>query len=141
MPLQFDRWLVMRSLPTLPYRMQAHCANAQKGAEFLQPHAKVSVVRYPGLPDNPFHAVASKQVSGFGGMLSFEVKGGKDSAMALAANVEIFTRATSLGGVESLIEHRASTEGPDKKTPQSLLRVSVGLENADDVSSALTYCS
>ena len=144
-PSPFDCWLVMRSLPTLPYRMQAHCANAQKVAEFLQQHAKVSVVHYPGLPDNPFHAVASKQMSGFGGMLSFEVKGGKESAMALAANVEIFTRATSLGGVESLIEHRASIEGPESKTPQGLLRVSVGLENADDLiddlSEALTHCS
>jgi len=144
-PSPFDCWLVMRSLPTLPYRMQAHCANAQKVAEFLQQHAKVSVVHYPGLPGNSFHAVASKQMSGFGGMLSFEVKGGKESAMALAANVEIFTRATSLGGVESLIEHRASIEGPESKTPQGLLRVSVGLENADDLvddlNSALTHCS
>ena len=144
-PSPFDCWLVMRSLPTLPYRMQAHCANAQKVAEFLQQHDQVSVVHYPGLPGNPFHAVASKQMSGFGGMLSFEVKGGKTSAMALAAHVEIFTRATSLGGVESLIEHRASIEGPDSKTPQGLLRVSVGLENAgdliDDLASALTHCS
>ena len=144
-PSPFDCWLVMRSLPTLPYRMQAHCANAHKVAEFLQQHAKVAVVHYPGLPDNPFHAVASKQMSGFGGMLSFEVKGGKEQAMALAANVEIFTRATSLGGVESLIEHRASIEGPESKTPQGLLRVSVGLEHADDLiddlSSALMHCS
>ena len=144
-PSPFDCWLVMRSLPTLPYRMQAHCANAQKVAEFLQQHGKVSVVHYPGLSGNAFHAVASKQMSGFGGMLSFEVKGGKDAAMALAANVEIFTRATSLGGVESLIEHRASIEGPESKTPQGLLRVSVGLENAgdliDDLSSALAHCS
>ena len=144
-PSPFDCWLVMRSLPTLPYRMQAHCANAQKVAEFLQQHAKVSVVHYPGLADNAFHAVASKQMSGFGGMLSFEVKGGKESAMALAANVEIFTRATSLGGVESLIEHRASIEGPESKTPQGLLRTSVGLENADDLiddlTSALKHCA
>ncbi len=144
-PSPFDCWLVMRSLPTLPYRMQAHCANAQKVAEFLQAHDKVSVVHYPGLQGNPFHALASKQMSGFGGMLSFEVKGGKDAAMALAAHVEIFTRATSLGGVESLIEHRASIEGPESKTPQGLLRVSVGLEHADDLiddlSSALTHCA
>jgi cystathionine gamma-synthase len=95
-PSPFDCWLVMRSLPTLPYRMQAHCANATKVAEFLQQHDQVSVVHYPGLSNNPFHAVASKQMSGFGGMLSFEVKGGKDAAMALAAHVEIFTCATSL---------------------------------------------
>lgn len=132
-PSPFDCWLVMRSLPTLPARMQNHCANAQKVAEFLQSHAKVSVVHYPGLERNPFHALAKRQMSGFGGMLSFEVHGGKESAMALAANVEIFTRATSLGGVESLIEHRASIEGPESKTPQGLLRVSVGLEHADDL--------
>ena len=132
-PSPFDCWLVMRSLPTLPYRMQAHCANAGKVAEFLQQHDKVEVVHYPGLQGNPFHALAVRQMSGFGGMLSFEVKGGKNAAMALAANVEIFTRATSLGGVESLIEHRASIEGPDSKTPQGLLRVSVGLEHADDL--------
>ena len=132
-PSPFDCWLVMRSLPTLPYRMQAHCANAQKVAEFLAQHDKVSAVHYPGLPGNPFHALAARQMSGFGGMLSFEVKGGKDAAMALAAHVEIFTRATSLGGVESLIEHRASIEGPQSKTPQGLLRVSVGLEHADDL--------
>ena len=144
-PSPFDCWLVMRSLPTLPYRMQAHCANAAKVAQFLQQHNRVSVVHYPGLADNAFHAVAAKQMSGFGGMLSFEVKGGKDAAMALAANVEIFTRATSLGGVESLIEHRASIEGPESRTPQGLLRVSVGLENADDLiddlAGALTHCS
>lgn len=144
-PSPFDCWLVMRSLPTLPYRMQAHCANASKVAEFLHEHPKVSAVHYPGLKDNRFHAIASRQMSGFGGMLSFEVKGGKDSAMALAAHVEIFTRATSLGGVESLIEHRASIEGPDSKTPAGLLRVSVGLENADDLiddlTSALGYCA
>lgn len=144
-PSPFDCWLVMRSLPTLPYRMQAHCANAGKVAEFLQQHPKVSVVHYPGLTGNPFHAVARKQMSGFGGMLSFEVKVGKDAAMALAAKVEIFTRATSLGGVESLIEHRASIEGPDSKAPQGLLRVSVGLENADDLiedlAFALTHCA
>ena len=144
-PSPFDCWLVMRSLPTLPYRMQAHCANAKKVAEFLQQHDQVSVVHYPGLQGNAFHAIAAKQMSGFGGMLSFEVKGGKIAAMALAANVEIFTRATSLGGVESLIEHRASIEGPESKTPQGLLRVSVGLENADDLiddlASALTHAA
>lgn len=129
----FDSWLVMRSLPTLPIRMKTHCANAQQVAEFLHAHPKVSAVHYPGLEGNAFHAVAKKQMSGFGGMLSFEVQGGKDAAMAVAAKVEIFTRATSLGGVESLIEHRASIEGPASKTPQGLLRVSVGLEHPDDL--------
>jgi cystathionine gamma-synthase len=137
-PSPFDCWLVMRSLPTLSYRMQAHCANARKVAAFLHGHPKVSVVHYPGLPDNPFHALAARQMSDFGGMLSFEVAGGKDAAMTVAANVEIFTRATSLGGTESLIEHRASIEGPDSKTPQGLLRVSIGLEHADDLIDDLT---
>jgi cystathionine gamma-synthase len=132
-PSPFDCWLIMRSLPTLPYRMQAHCANAKKVATFLSQHAKVSKVHYPGLENNPFHALAKKQMSDFGGMLSFETKGGKEAAMTVAAHVEVFTRATSLGGVESLIEHRASIEGPESKTPQGLLRVSVGLEHADDL--------
>jgi cystathionine gamma-synthase len=132
-PSPFDCWLVMRSLPTLAYRMRAHCANASRVAAFLRRHPKVSAVHYPGLEDSPFHALAKKQMSDFGGMLSFEAKGGKDAAMAVAAHVEIFTRATSLGGVESLIEHRASIEGPESKTPQGLLRVSVGLEHADDL--------
>ncbi len=132
-PSPFDCWLVMRSLPTLAYRMQAHCANAQRVAQFLRRHAKVSAVHYPGLEDDAFHALAKRQMSGFGGMLSFEVEGGKDAAMNVAANVEVFTRATSLGGVESLIEHRASIEGPESRTPQGLLRVSVGLEHADDL--------
>ncbi len=132
-PSPFDCWLVMRSLPTLPWRMQAHCANAMKVATFLRAHPKVKVVHYPGLDDSPFHSLARKQMSGFGGMLSFETTGGKEAAMAVAAQVDIFTRATSLGGVESLIEHRASIEGPESKTPQGLLRVSIGLEHADDL--------
>lgn len=132
-PSPFDCWLVMRSLPTLPYRMQAHCANARKVAHFLHAHPKVSAVHYPGLESNPFHQLAKKQMSDFGGMLSFETSAGKDAAMTVAAHVQVFTRATSLGGVESLIEHRASIEGPESKTPQGLLRVSVGLEHADDL--------
>lgn len=143
-PSPFDCWLVMRSLPTLPYRMQAHCANALRVATFLSEHPKVSAVHYPGLQANPFHRLASKQMSGFGGMLSFETRAGKDAAMTVAAKVEVFTRATSLGGVESLIEHRASIEGPESRTPQGLLRVSVGLEHADDLiddlAQALAHC-
>jgi len=132
-PSPFDCWLVMRSLPTLPARMQAHCANARRVAGFLHDHPQVSAVHYPGLEGSPFHALARRQMRDFGGMLSFEVRGGKDAAMAVAGAVEIFTRATSLGGVESLIEHRASIEGPESRTPRGLLRVSVGLEHADDL--------
>jgi cystathionine gamma-synthase len=129
----FDSWLVLRSLGTLAYRMQAHCANARRVAHFLKTHPKVSAVHYPGLEDSPFHAVAKKQMKDFGGMLSFEVAGGREAAMAVAANVNLFTRATSLGGVESLIEHRASIEGPQSTTPQGLLRTSIGLEHPDDL--------
>ena len=132
-PSPFDCWLIMRSLPTLPYRMRAHCANAMKVATFLAGHPSVSRVHYPGLPDNAFHALAKRQMADFGGMLSFEARAGKDAAMTVAACVELFTRATSLGGVESLIEHRASIEGPESRTPQGLLRLSVGLEHADDL--------
>jgi len=132
-PSPFDCWLVLRSLSTLSYRMQAHCANARKLAEFLNAHPKVSKVHYPGLADNAFHAIAKAQMRDFGGMMSFEMAGGKDAAMAVAAHVAIFTRATSLGGVESLLEHRASIEGPESTTPQGLLRMSVGLEHPDDL--------
>lgn len=129
----FDCWLVMRSLGTLSYRVKAHCENARRVAAFLKTHKKVAVVHYPGLEDNPFHAIARRQMRDFGGMLSFEVAGGKDAAMRVAANVQLFTRATSLGGVESLIEHRASIEGPQSTTPQGLLRTSIGLEHPDDL--------
>ena len=129
----FDCWLVMRSLGTLAYRVQAHCANARRVAEYLQAHPKVSVVHYPGLEGNPSHALARRQMKDFGGMVSFEVAGGKEAAMGVAAKVQLFTRATSLGGVESLIEHRASIEGPQSTTPQGLLRMSIGREHPDDL--------
>jgi len=132
-PSPFDCWLVMRSLSTLPQRMAAHCHNAGRVAEYLNEHPKVTAVHYPGLPSNAFHFRAKKQMKAFGGMLSFEVRGGKEAAMGLASKVALFTRATSLGGVESLIEHRASIEGPLSTTPQGLLRVSVGLEHPDDL--------
>ena len=132
-PSPFDCWLVMRSLPTLAPRMRTHAANAQRVAEFLAAHPKVEAVHYPGLPGSPFHALATRQMRGYGGMLSFEVRGGRDAALGVAARVQLFTRATSLGGVESLIEHRASIEGPESRTPQGLLRVSIGLEHPDDL--------
>jgi len=132
-PAPFDCWMILRSLATLPQRMAAHCGNAARLAQYLHAHPKVSAVHYPGLPDNPYHALAARQMHGFGGMLSFEVAGGKDAAMRAAARVRLFTRATSLGGVESLIEHRASIEGAASRTPQGLLRVSVGLEHVDDL--------
>lgn len=132
-PSPFDCWLVLRGMRTLPWRMRAHCENAATVAEFLAQHAKVERVHYPGLTKHPGHEIAKKQMSMFGGMLSVEVKGGRDVAMKVANNAKIFTRATSLGGVESLIEHRASIEGPGTKSPEGLLRLSIGLENADDL--------
>lgn len=132
-PAPFDCWLLLRSIRTLPYRMRAHTENAGAVAQFLAEHPAVAAVHYPGLPQHPGHAVAARQMRLFGGMLSIQVRGGKDEAMAAAAKVKIFTRATSLGGVESLIEHRASIEGPHGNTPPNLLRISVGLEHPDDL--------
>ncbi|HXF63105.1 MAG TPA: aminotransferase class I/II-fold pyridoxal phosphate-dependent enzyme [Caldilineaceae bacterium] len=132
-PSPFDCWLLLRSLRTLPYRMRAHCEHALAVARFLEGHPRVAAVHYPGLESHPGHAVAKRQMCGYGGMLSIQVVGGAAEAMAVAAKVELFTRATSLGGVESLIEHRASVEGPDTPTPQNLLRISVGLEHPDDL--------
>jgi cystathionine gamma-synthase len=133
-PSPFDCWLVLRSLPTLPLRVRAQSATALAVARFLHADPRVARVYYAGLPDHPGHQVALRQMfGGFGGVLSFEVDGGKDAALGIAARVKLFTRATSLGGVESLIEHRASMEGPLSLTPAGLLRVSIGLEHLDDL--------
>jgi cystathionine gamma-synthase len=132
-PSPFDCWLILRGMRTLPWRMRAHSENAMKVAEFLAQHPKVSRVHYPGLPSHPGYKIAARQMSAFGGMLSFETKDGYDAAMSIAAKTKIFIRATSLGGVESLIEHRASIEGPGTTSPEGLLRLSIGLENADDL--------
>jgi len=132
-PSPFDCWLVLRGMKTLPLRVRAHSTNAAKVADFLAQHRKVERVYYPGLKSHPGHDVAKKQMSMFGGMLSFEAKKGRDAAMQVAAKTKVFTRATSLGGVESLIEHRASIEGPGSKSPESLLRCSIGLEHPDDL--------
>jgi cystathionine gamma-synthase len=132
-PSPFDCWLIRRSLTTLACRVRTQTDTAMKLAEFLVAHPKVERVFYPGLENQPNHAIARKQMSGFGAMLSFCVKGGHEEAFAVAARLKLFTRATSLGGVETLIEHRASIEGPHSVTPQNLLRVSVGLEHADDL--------
>jgi cystathionine gamma-synthase len=102
-------------------------------ARCLREHPKVETVHYPGLETHPGHAIAARQMSAFGGMMSIQVRGGRDEAMAVAAKCEIFIRATSLGGAHSLIEHRASVEGPTSKTPQNLLRLSIGLEHPDDL--------
>lgn len=132
-PSPFDCWLVLRGIRTLPYRMRAHSENAMRVAGFLSRHSGVEAVHYPGLKEHPGHGIAARQMGAFGGMASFLVKGDRDTAMGVAARVRIFTRATSLGGTESLIEHRASIEGPGTRTPDNLLRLSIGLENADDL--------
>jgi cystathionine gamma-synthase len=132
-PSPFDCWLLMRGIRTLPHRLRAHCDNAMAVAQFLAGHAAVQTVHYPGLPNDPGHAVAAKQMARFGGMLSFEVKGARAEALRVTGGVKLFTRATSLGGPESLIEHRASVEGVHTRAPESLLRVSVGLEHPDDL--------
>jgi len=131
-PSPFDCWLVLRGVQTLPWRMRAHSENAMKVAAFLAEHPKVERVDYPGLATNPSHGVAARQMTAFSGMLSFHVKG-RAAALAVAAKVRVFVRATSLGGVESLIEHRASITGESPLTPPGLLRCSIGLEHPDDL--------
>lgn len=129
----FAAWMILRGVRTLPARMAWHCANAKQIATALQAHPRVARVHYPGLPDHPQHAVAAAQMRDFGGMLSFEVEGGEAAALAVAGRLRLFTNATSLGSTESLVEHRASIEGPTSKTPRGLLRLSVGLEHAQDL--------
>ena len=132
-PSPFDCWLVLRGIRTLPWRMRAHCDNALAVARFLSTHPGVERVYYPGLPGDPGHEVAAKQMAAAGGMLSFVVAGGRARAFEVAARLRLFTRATSLGGPESLIEHRASIEGVRTRAPEGLLRMSVGLEHPDDL--------
>jgi cystathionine gamma-synthase len=132
-PSPFDCWLVLRGISTLPWRMRAHADNAMTLATWLAGHRRVEAVHYPGLPTHRAHALAATQMTCFSGMLSFQVRGGGAEAMAVAAKVRVFIRATSFGGSDSLIEHRASIEGPGTRTPENLLRVSVGLEHPDDL--------
>jgi cystathionine gamma-synthase len=139
-PSPFDCWLTRRGVDTLPLRVRQQSANAMRLAEFLQSHAAVEQVNYPGLRSHPRHELARLQMpGGFGGMLSFHVRGGKPEAMGVAARVKLITRATSLGGTHSLIEHRASVEGPKSTTPQNLLRLSAGIENIEDLIADLDH--
>lgn len=132
-PSPFDCWLLLRGAATLHLRVRAQTENAVRIAGFLAEHQAVENVFYPGLESHPGHALAKQQMRGFGAMLSFTLRGGAAAAMRVVANAKLFIRATSLGGVESLIEHRASMEGPDTKTPGNLVRVSVGVEHAGDL--------
>lgn len=132
-PSPFECWLTLRGVPSLPSRMRGHSETALRVAEFLSQHPEVEAVHYPGLKAHPGYETAARQMRLPGGMLSFQVQGGRERAFAVAATVKLFTRATSLGGVESLIEHRASVEGPGTRTPDNLLRLSIGLEHPDDL--------
>jgi cystathionine gamma-synthase len=129
----FACWLTLRGCRSLHARMQVHCANARRIAEFLHAHPAVEAAHYPGLASHPNHAVAATQMRDFGGMLSFRIRGGREAALAVAGRLQLITNATSLGGCESLIEHRASVEGAVPFSPQNLLRFSVGLENVEDL--------
>jgi cystathionine gamma-synthase len=129
----FNSWLVLRGIRTLACRVAAQSATALAVARALEASPAVSAVHYPGLPSHPGHEIARRQMSAFGAMLSFRAAGGKEAALRAVSRVRLFTRATSLGGIESLIEHRATSEGPGSRTPQDLLRVSVGLEHAEDL--------
>ena len=134
-PSPFECWLTVRGLQTFPYRVRAQSESAQRIAEFLskQPKSKIDTVHYPGLPSHPGHKIAAVQMSGFGGMMSIQVKGGQAEAFKLVAGLKLFSHATSLGGTHSLIEHRASAEGPTTRSPANLLRLSIGLEHPDDL--------
>jgi cystathionine gamma-synthase len=132
-PSPFECWLTLRGLQTFPYRVRAHSESAQTIAEFLTRQSNIEAVHYPGLPTHPGHKIAASQMSSFGGMLSIQVKGGQAEAFKVCAGVKIFTHATSLGGPHSLIEHRASVEGPATRSPANLLRLSIGLEHPDDL--------
>src|SRR5439155_12660225 len=129
----FEAWLLLRSLRTLEVRVTTQSESAMRLANRFANHPRVANVLYPGLPAHPGHAVAARQMTGFGAMLSIRVNGGERAAIATAAKVALWKRATSLGGVESLLEHRASVEGPDSPCPPDLLRLSVGLEDPDDL--------
>ncbi|MEZ5915753.1 MAG: aminotransferase class I/II-fold pyridoxal phosphate-dependent enzyme [Parvularculaceae bacterium] len=129
----FNAWMLARGLQTLHCRMEKHSANALQIAQMLSRHRHVEQVRYPFLETNPDLTIAKKQMSAGGGMLSFELAGGREAALRVASEVRLFINATSLGGVESLIEHRASMEGPGSSAPGGLLRLSIGLEHPDDL--------
>jgi cystathionine gamma-synthase len=134
----FDSWLTLRGLKTLGVRMDRHCDNAEKVVDFLTRHPAVSQVIYPGLAEHPGHAVASKQMKRYGGIVSFRVAAGEQAALDACARAQVFTLAESLGGIESLIEHpgrmtHASVAGTDLEVPADLIRLSVGIETVDDL--------
>jgi cystathionine gamma-synthase len=129
----FSAWLTLRGFRSLPARMALHCANARRLAQALAAHPRIERVNYPGLATHAGHEIAARQMHDFGGMLSVELRGERAETLAVAGRLRLFTNATSLGGCESLVEHRASVEGRTPVSPQNLLRISVGLEYADDL--------
>jgi len=129
----FSSWLVLRGVRSLPCRVERQSASAMAVAQFLARNSAVEAVHYPGLAGDAGHDVAARQMKFFGGMLSFRVKGGRASAIEAVSRARLFVVATSLGGTESLIEHRASSEGPGSTTPENLIRLSMGLEHAEDL--------
>ena len=134
----FDAWLVLRGIKTLGVRMDRHCSNAERVVEFLTGHPAVSEVLYPGLPEHPGHALAQRQMRAFGGMVSFRLRGGEDAALKVCELAQLFTLGESLGGVESLIEHpgrmtHASVAGSPLEVPADLVRLSVGIEDVEDL--------
>lgn len=133
-PSPFDCWLLNRSLATFPLRFAAQCRNAEIIADFLNTHPQIEKVFYPGLPAHPNHTIARRQMkNGFGSIISVLVKGKKEDAMRFAGKLSIFRHATSLGGVESLVEHRRSVEGDHPLSPDNLIRISIGIEHIDDL--------
>lgn len=132
-PSPFECWLTLRGIRTLPWRVRAQSENAGRVAAFLAGHMKIEAVHYPGLASHPAYEIARRQMSAPGAMMAFQVRGGRDAAIAFTNRLRLITRATSLGGTETLIEHRQSVEGPETRAPDNLLRMSVGLEHADDV--------
>ncbi|MEO6066219.1 MAG: aminotransferase class I/II-fold pyridoxal phosphate-dependent enzyme [Lysobacterales bacterium] len=129
----FNTWLTLRGIRSLAPRMEFHCRNAAALAAFLEQHPAIARVNYPGLASHPGYAIAARQMRAFGGMLSVRCRGGREAALQIASRLRIFTNATSLGGVESLVEHRHSVESAGSTTPDDLLRVSVGVEHIDDL--------
>ncbi len=130
----FEAWLLLRGMRTLAVRFERSSENAMRVARFLESHKNIERVMYPGLTSHPSHDIARKQMTqGFGGMMAVLVKGGAEAAKAVAGSLRLFVRATSLGGVESLVEHRRTVEGSDSKVPVQLLRFSIGIEDADDL--------
>jgi cystathionine gamma-synthase len=137
-PSPFECWLTLRGIRTLPWRVRAQSANALALARHLSRDARVEAVHYPGLDSHPGHEIARRQMAEFGGMMSIQVGADRAASIAFASRLRIFTQATSLGGTESLIEHRASVEGPGTRAPENLLRVSVGLEHVQDLIDDMT---